>query len=431
MQYIHRKLFDELIKWLDRREILAIRGPRQSGKTTLLEHLSNYIKENKNIPPENVIYISFEDRKEVESFSKEPKSYIDSYINEDFKGRYYFLFDEFQYVRDGGQKLKLLYDTCKNVKFIITGSSSLEITGSIAKYLVGRIFLFNLYQFDFEEYLYLKPKNVLNHYKKNSSLVLDFVFNGKRPRELSSIFTEDFIKYYEDYCIFGGYPEVVKTNSTETKKIILENIYNTYIDRDIIIFLRIEDDFNFKNILTILANQIGSVINYQSLVRDSLTYYQKLKHYLSILEETFIIKRLRPYHGNISSEIRKNPKLYFIDSGLRNLIVENFNELSLRRDKGSLVENAVFLQLSKNKVVPLRYWRTIHGAEVDFVIKIGSDLIPIEVKYNNFTSPKPGRSFINFVKKYKPPRGLILTKGFWGEVKIDDTDVLFSPVWFV
>ena len=85
MKYIHRKLSDELIKWLGRREMLAIRGPRQSGKTTLLEYLSTYIKENTNTPPENVVYISFEDRKQVDSFSKDPKSFIDSYINEDFK----------------------------------------------------------------------------------------------------------------------------------------------------------------------------------------------------------------------------------------------------------------------------------------------------------------------------------------------------------
>ncbi|MCG2790220.1 MAG: ATP-binding protein [Actinomycetia bacterium] len=431
MQYIHRKLSDELIKWLGRREILAIRGPRQSGKTTLLEYLSSYIKESKNTLPENVVYISFEDRKEVDNFSKDPKSFTDAYINGDFQKRYYFLFDEFQYIKNGGQKLKLLYDTYKNVKFIITGSSSLELTGSTAKYLVGRIFLLNLYQFDFEEYLYTKPKNILNHYRKNSSLVLDFIFNGKKAEEFSSIFTEDFIKFYEEYCIFGGYPEVVKTGSTQTKKIILENIYNTYIDRDIIILLRIEDDFDFKNILTILANQIGNIINYQSLDRDSLTYYKKLKHYLSILEETFIMRRLGPYYTNISSEIRKNPKLYFIDNGLRNLIIENFNEFSLRKDKGSLVENTVFLQLFKNKFTLVRYWRTIHGAEVDFVIKIGENLIPIEVKYTNFTSTKPGRSFINFVKKYKHPRGLVLTKGFWGETKINKTDVLFAPVWFI
>lgn len=123
--------------------------------------------------------------------------------------------------------------------------------------------------------------------------------------------------------------------------------------------------------------------------------------------------------------------MYFIDSGLRNLVIENFNELSLRGDKGSLVENAVFLQLFKNKINSLRYWRTIHGAEVDFVVKIGQDLIPVEVKYNNFTSPKLERSFINFVKKYKPSRGLVLTRGFWGKTKVDKTDILFAPVWFV
>ena len=96
-----------------------------------------------------------------------------------------------------------------------------------------------------------------------------------------------------------------------------------------------------------------------------------------------------------------------------------------------MVENIVFSQFLKKDISHIKYWRTINDAEVDFIIKAGSDFIPVEVKYTTFISPKPGRSFINFIKKYNPPRGLILTKGFWGEIKIDGTEVLFAPVWFI
>ena len=431
MQYIPRKLSDELLKWLERREILAIRGPRQSGKTTLLEYLSDYIKKKTEGPQENIILLSFEDKELVFNFSKDPEGFINAYMEPNSKDRYYFFLDEFQYIHDGGQKLKLLYDKIKNIKFIITGSSSLELTDNTTKYLVGRVFLFNLYQFDFEEYLFDQPKNILNLYKENSSSISDFILKGKKVKKISSIFNEAFNNIFEGYCIFGGYPEVVKAKRIEEKEIILKNIYNTYIEKDIIGLLKLEDDFNFRNIIIILANQTGSVLNSQNLIKDGLTYFKKLKQYLSILEETYIIKRIKPYFNSASSEIRKNPKLYFIDNGLRNSVIKNFNNFVLRGDTGAMVENVVFSQIFKNMDPDIRYWRTIHGAEVDFLIKAGSDIIPLEVKYTSFSSLKPGRSFINFIKKYNPPRGLILTKGYWGEIKIDNTEVLFAPVWFI
>ena len=107
MEYIPRKLSTELIKWLERKEILAIRGPRQSGKTTLLEYLSTYIRENINISPKNIISISFEDKNLVSNFSKDPKSFIESYIVPEKQNRHYFLLDEFQYIKDGGQKFMI------------------------------------------------------------------------------------------------------------------------------------------------------------------------------------------------------------------------------------------------------------------------------------------------------------------------------------
>lgn len=130
-------------------------------------------------------------------------------------------------------------------------------------------------------------------------------------------------------------------------------------------------------------------------------------------------------------EIRKNPKLYFIDNGLRNSIIENYNEFILRGDAGGMVENIVFSQFLKKDISHIKYWRTVNDAEVDFIIKAGNEFIPVEVKYTTFNSPGPGRNFVNFIKRYNPPRGLILTKGFWGEIKINNTEILFAPVYLI
>lgn len=439
--YIRRKLQSEIEKWINRPEILAIRGPRQSGKTTLLEHLKLFLTNENKIVPENIIYLSFEDKSKLANFSKDPAAYIESFLKRDSKvinndlkrEKYYFLLDEFQYVKDGGSKLKLLYDNYKNIKFLITGSSSLELTSKTIKYLVGRVFLFDLYQFDFEEYLNTREYNILNYYREKSKLIHDFLYAGREveDKNYGVIFESELEKYFEEFCIYGGYPEVAISDNAEEKRTILENIFNTYIGKDIVDLLRLKDDLAVKNIILLCANQIGNVLEYSSLMSDSGTYFKKLKNYLAILEETYIICRLKPFFTNITSEVKKNPKVFFIDNGLRNSVVNNFNPLNARADSGSLVENTVFSMLLKNKFSNMRYWRTISKAEVDFVFQFEGQIYPVEVKYSKMKSPLFGRSFINFVKKYKPKRGLILTKNFWALEKIENTQVLFAPAWFL
>ncbi len=430
MKYLHRDLLDELEKWLDRKEILAIKGPRQSGKTTLLNIIKEYLVDIEKINPESIVYVTFEDRDILDAFSRDPKEYIKSYINSSKDKRLYFLIDEFQYLKEGGQKLKLLYDIYENVKFIITGSSSLELTSSTARYLVGRIFSFHLYEFSLSEFLQTKEKNLYNAYKENSQLCKNFLEKGKDFDIKEDIFEKDFAKYFEEYVRFGGYPEVIKTPDIETKQIILKNIYNTYVTRDIIELLRIENISNFRTVVTLLANNIGDLLNYNSLAADSKSYFKQIKHYLSILEETFIIRILRPYFSNIITELKKNPKIYFVDTGLRNYIINNFNELGLRRDAGKLVENVVLSQIYREENTSIKYWRTTARAEVDFILDDKRNIMPIEVKYSRLNRVEISRSFKNFVTEYKPKRALILTKGFWGRVKIDRTQIGFIPAWY-
>ena len=431
-QFFHRDLLDKLKKWIDRREIYAIKGPRQSGKTTLLKMLESYLIEERNINPKNIIFLTLEDHEILDKFFRSPKEYIRSFIMDRENERFYFLIDEIQYLPEGGQKLKLLYDLFENIKFIVTGSSSLELTGKTSKFLVGRVFSFYLYPLNFGEFIKVKSRQLNNVYQEKSEWVRDFVAKGKNfatPKE--DIFSADFERYFEEYVLFGGYPEVVKTGDVETKRIILKNIYETYITRDIIELLRITDITKFRTLLGILANQIGNLVNYNSLAADIQSYFNQIKHYLSILEETFIINLLKPFFTSKTTELKKNPKLYFMDMGLRNYIIDSFNELTLRPDKGKIVENAVFIQLKINEQSPLRYWRTLAKAEVDFIIGDRSNLIPIEVKYSFFKQPKISRGFRNFLLAYQPQRALVLTKGFWGELKVSSCLIKFVPVWYL
>ena len=430
MEYLKRSLTKELEKWLERKEIIAIKGPRQAGKTTILKILKDYLITQKKISPSSIVYITFEDRDILDAFSKEPREYVNSYLAKESNVKTYFLVDEFQYLENGGQKLKLLYDTYENIKFIITGSSSLEVSEHTAKYLVGRVFSFHLFQFSFWEYLQIKPKNIQNVYEESSNKIDNFLKEGKGFSIKEDIFAKDFIRCFEDFLIFGGYPEVIKAKDIETKKMILKNIYDTYITKDIVGLLRIKDVSGFRTVVNLLANQIGNLLNLRSLATDSGSYFRQLKHYLSILEETFIIRNLKPYFKNRTTELKKNPKVYFVDTGLRNWAINNFNKFELRADVGNLVENVVLSSFFQKKEEEIRYWRTLGQAEVDFILRQFNKIIPIEVKYSFMKSPEVNRSLKNFINFYKPPRVLVLTKGFWGKLKLDDTEIGFAPIWY-
>lgn len=427
-----RRLMEPLKKWIDRREIYAIKGPRQSGKTTLLKMLQQYLINEKKISPENIIFLTFEDREILEKFSSNPKDYVKSFIGQRKNERFYFFLDEFHYLADGGQKLKLLYDLYENIKFIITGSSSLELTGKTAKFLVGRMFSFYLFQLSFAEFIGVKSSQLSNVYLERAEMLKEFKSTGRNFRLEKDIFRSDFEKYFEEYAVFGGYPEVIKTDDFQTKRTILKNIYETYVTRDIIELLRLNNITKFRTLVRLLAARISSLINYNNLCSDSGTYYKELKHYLSVLEETYIISLLRPFYTNKATELRKNPKVYFIDSGLRNYALDNFNKIEFRTDAGNLVENTAYIQLRINfPESSIKYWRTLAKAEVDFILEEEGEIVPIEVKYANMPEPKISRGFRNFILQYKPERALVLTKGFCADLKINSSLIKFIPVWYI
>lgn len=429
VEFYKRKLMEKLKKWIDRKEIYAIKGPRQSGKTTLLKILRNWLIEGKEVSPDHTIFLTFEDRELLESFEKAPRELIESYIEDE--RRYYFFLDEFQYVEEGGQKLKYLYDTLDDVKFVITGSSSLELTSKTSKHLVGRIFSFKLFPFSFWEFLNAKNERLKRVYEKKSKLISDFIRKGKEFQVEKDIFVSDLRKHLHQFLRYGGYPEVVKTQEVETRKVILKNIYETYTTRDIIELLRVKDVSKLRRLITLLSTQLGGMLNYNELGDSCGLYYKKLKKFLKILQETFIIDIIRPYHKNLRTELKKNPKVYFVDLGMRNYAIDNYLPLRKRGDKGEMVENFVLNQLKRSNIGELHYWRTTGKAEVDFVLTMKDQAIPIEVKYKSFENEKTTRSFKSYLSAYGPDRALVLTKDFWGEEEIGKTKVKFAPVCYL
>jgi len=420
-----RSILPNLLKWLDRREAYAIKGPRQSGKTTLLKILEKELEKKKK----NVVFLNFEDPDILEAFEKNPKEYINTFLTK--SGRYYFLMDEYHYVKEPGKKLKLLYDTFENAKFIVTGSSSLELSGAMAKFLVGRVFFFELFPFSFYEFLVAKNPRLTRIYEERNRKIKEFLLKGKIEIK-EDIFLKEFIPFLNEYIIFGGYPAVIKSGDFETKRTILKNIYDTYISKDVVEFLKISDAFKYRAIVRTLAALVGNLLNYNEICSTCQSYYKEVKRIISILFETYIINLIQPFYRNPITELKKVPKVFFLDLGLRNYVIDNFNSIERRIDVGAIVENFVFLSL--RNMFPekmINYWRTIAKAEVDFVLRLNDKIIPVEVKYQTFKKPKISRGFRSFIESYKPDRALVITKDFWGKTKVGKTAILFVPVCYL
>lgn len=422
--FVKRELYPQILTWLKEREIVAIAGPRQAGKTTLLLKLKEELREQN----QNVVLLNFEDSEILKSFTRSPREFIELYAKKDRKT--YFLLDEFQYIKGAGKILKLLFDEYPEIKFVITGSSSLKIR-QIASFLVGRIVFFHLYPFSFAEYLSYKDETTYQLWLRFNQSLKGFLVGRVEP--LPSLLLEGRLsKALEDYLIFGGYPAIATSDQSKRKE-RLQSLVETYIEKDIVKFLQIGNYLEFRDFTSLLASRIGNLINYSSLGQDAALSYREVKKFLGALEKTFAVQRVAPYFTNKASEIKKSPKVYFIDLGLRNCLIDDFRSLVLRPDKGSLVENFVCQNLLyRRETRGLNFWRTRQGAEVDFILKSRGELIPMEVKYQTFASPGLSRSFKNFLKLHpEVTKGIVLTKDFVGTAQFGKTRILFLPIYFV
>ncbi|MFC1612892.1 ATP-binding protein [Patescibacteria group bacterium] len=415
--YIKRAIEHKITPFLAKKEAISIIGPRQAGKTTLIKHFSEKLQKN----GKRIKFITFEKKADLDLFQENIEDFKDLISKYD-----YVIIDEFQYAKEGGQKLKYLYDTTK-IKFIISGSSSLELTFQTGKYMVGRMLDFKLNPFSFREFLSFKNGDLYNALKEKIDQSAIFEFNIKKG--FGEQITKNLSELLEKYIIYGGYPAVALSNTEEEKQKLLESIVEKYLLRDIKSLLNLATDDELIKLSKFLGAQIGNIVKYGELSNISgLSYKDVIKH-LNILEKTFIIKLIKPFFTNRRLELTKNPKIFFIDLGLRNYLLNDFRQANIRNDLGSLIENyAHNLITSMGLGADIKYWRTKSKAEVDFVIEKEQNIYPIEVKY--VSKRIVGKSFYSFIDKFNPKTGIILTKDYIGEEKIKNTIVKFIPLCY-
>lgn len=303
-------------------------------------------------------------------------------IREDSKE---IIIDEIHLLDNPGRAVKILYDQMENIRIIITGSSSFHIKNKTGESLAGRKIDYNMYPLTFSEYL--NQKGIEKELNFN---IFEKVTDDKKYVPRDYLYAFDIKSILNTVLVYGQYPHLIKNSSDEK---YLLNFVDSLIFKDILELNLIEDKKLAKDLLKLLAFQIGNLINYSELASSLKADQRTVKRYIEIFEQSFILFRLYPYSKRKRDEISKSAKIFFYDVGIRNALIEDFSDVESRMDKGALFENFFISELVKqnsysDKNYKLYYWRTKQGSEIDVVLEKGDELIGAEVKYKRKTINK-------------------------------------------
>jgi uncharacterized protein len=360
---IQRALEETINNRLYQRKIIVIVGPRQVGKTTLLQLIADSSDKRK-------LFLNCDEPDIRRKLDLPTSTQLKALVGD---AQLVFI-DEAQRVRDIGITLKLLIDTIPEKQIIVTGSSALELSNSINEPLTGRKFEYKLFPFSFAE------------------LCKDRGFLEER-------------RLLEHRMIYGMYPDVVNNQGNERE--ILTNIASSYLYKDIFEFQDIRKPEIIEKLLQALALQIGNEVSFNELSQllgvDSAT----VQRYMDLLEKSFIIFHLRSYNRNVRNELKKSQKIYFYDNGIRNALISNLNPIAIRNDVGALWENFMLSERMKCNQYSQNYansyfWRTTQQQEIDYIEDNNDLLSCFEFKWSptkkayfsaTFSSNYPNSSF--------------------------------------
>ncbi|MCL0083620.1 ATP-binding protein [Thermodesulfovibrionales bacterium] len=405
---IKRKLLKELKEHLPKKEISLIIGARQVGKTTLMLLLKECLERK----GEKTVFLNLDSEMDKEFFVSQ-ETLIRKIKLEIGKNQGYVFIDEIQRKENAGIFLKGIYDLNLPYKFIVSGSGSMELKERIHESLVGRKRVFELNPISFDEFV-----NFKTDYRYENKLVNFFDIEKER--------TENFLN---EYLGLGGYPRVVLEEKLSEKTKNIDEIFCSYLEKDISYLLKVQKLDVFSSLIRILASNIGGLINFSELASTLGISVLTVKNYLWYAEKTFVIQRLTPYFKNVRKEVTKSPVIYFYDLGLRNYSLGIFGNIK-GMGQGFLFQNFIF-NLLKEKFRfsggSLHFWRTKDKAEVDFIVDFGREVIPIEAKYKKMNKPRVERSMKTFIEKYKPKESWVVNLNFEKEIEIEKTKVKFLP----
>lgn len=351
------RYYKDLTPHIRPNKALIIFGPRQAGKTTLLKDYLDGQKGKIKYKLESGDDIIVQEAIGSQDFAK---------IKKYAKGYELIAIDEAQKIKNAGWGLKIMVDEIPGIKIIATGSSSFELAGQVGEPLTGRKINLTLYPVS-----QMELRNLYNNYELESRL--------------------------EEFMVYGSYPEVVANDDVDEKRRILNEIVGSYLLKDILEMEKVKGSKVLLDLLRLLAFQVGNEVSLSELGRQLGLDYKTVERYLDLFEKSFIIYNLRGFSRNLRKEITKKSKYYFLDNGIRNAIIANFNPFNLRDDVGALWENFMFMEMIKSGSYKNRYanryfWRTWDQKEIDYIEEREGRLFAYEFKWNN--KAKPPKEFL-------------------------------------
>lgn len=355
---IDRTIFNKIEKYLSEKEedVVLLYGPRQAGKTTIIKEILKKVGGQGK-------YFSGDDLAAQEIFSKNELEHLKRYAE---KGEI-IVIDEAQRIKNIGLSLKLMHDEI-GARVIASGSASFDLADKISEPLTGRTRTFMLYPLAYEE---IKSK-----------------YAGALPDTMLG-----------ELLRFGMLPRVHTIGSNEEKEKYLYEYINNYLYKDILAFSGVRKPKKAVDLLSLLALQIGSEVRISELAQNLAISQQSVSNYLEIFEKMFVLVNLRGFSRNLRKEISKTSKYFFLDIGLRNALIRNFNPLNLRQDAGALFENFFIVEKIKksaNHEQPANFyfWRTYDQKEIDLIEERGGKLIGYECKFSAKKEIRPPKDWM-------------------------------------
>jgi hypothetical protein len=354
MNYLDRKITHNILKKLQNNKVVIVLGARRVGKTMLIKQILNGINEP-------VLSLNGEDINVHDQLSKMS---IENYRQ--ILGTYRLLFiDEAQKIPDIGSKLKLMIDEIQGLKIIISGSSAFDISKEAGEPLTGRKYTFNLFTLSESEFDQVEDMS-------------------SKPDKL------------KERLIYGNYPELYHIPDQADKRDYLNEMVSSYLLKDILIYENIKNSQKIFNLLRMIAFQIGSEVSLQELGNQLAISKNTVEKYLDLLSKVFMLHKVEGFSRNLRKEITKNSRWYFLDNGIRNAIIANFNPVNARNDIGQLWENYMiserikhqeYARLSSNNY----FWRTYEQQEIDWVEERDGGLYGYEFKWNESKAKIPSQ----------------------------------------
>lgn len=369
---IKRTLEEKIREFIDFKKAIVIKGARQVGKTTLIKQ----ILEDK----ENILWVDGDDPESRMLWNDVNKNNIKLFI-EDYD---YIVFDEAQKIVNIGLTVKMILDLKLKKQVIISGSSSLDLSSYVNEPLTGRKWTFELFPFSWREI-----KNELK-------------FIGA-------------LQQLENVLTYGLYPEIFTAPNHRIKR--LKELTSSYLYKDILELSKTKKPELLIKLLKALAYQVGSEVSYNELSNMLQADNETIKRYISLLEDSYVIFRLQPLSKNLRKEISTSRKIYFYDTGIRNALINNFQPIENRTDKGALWENFVLSEFVKKQAYKnetkenMFFWRSKANAEIDLILKENENYFAYEIKYSSNQKVKFPNSFL---ERYNPQeKSVINSKNFF------------------